>query len=123
MTKNKTGGSLWNAKISDGDNIFDDKELQESLKKLANETPAEKKAWIDKVEDIEQQTRDKYSGKRAKPIPRVGICRICLGKITETYHMVYREPMVYGPGSGFGHWQSSGLSCEDCGIMYARLPK
>ena len=105
-------------------NISDDKKLQELSKKLVNETPAEKQDSINKIKTLIRKTIDKYDGKKAKPMPRIGICVVCSGKVTEEYHFKYREPMIYGLGSGYhGHWQTSGLSCEDCGIIYAKLPK
>ncbi len=57
-----------------------------------------------------------------KPTPRVGMCKLCAGVITEEYIWINHTPIRYGgPLNGF--YKSSGLSCQECGIMYAKLPK
>lgn len=60
---------------------------------------------------------------KPQPEPRVGKCLMCSGVITEKFDWEFPSgPMVYG-GPPRGWWASSGLSCQDCGIMYAKIPK
>jgi len=61
-----------------------------------------------------------------RPEPRVGGCVVCGGKVTEEFVMSSDTPSELIPiGSAsrrYYSWQSTGLSCQRCGIAYAKLP-
>jgi hypothetical protein len=57
-----------------------------------------------------------------KPTERKGKCVACPGEITETISKAPNKSNIIGPGSGW-HWESSGLYCNKCGLMYRTLPK
>lgn len=87
----------------------------EEIKKLMAEADRKVKEKIDRWEN------------KIPPESRVGECKVCKGKVTETFSKKYDPstgPMIIGPGSkGQFFWRSSGLGCEDCGIAYKKLPK
>lgn len=62
---------------------------------------------------------------RRKPKPRVGVCRLCGGKVTEEF-VTKSSPItdltpIGGPPLPTW-WESEGLHCTDCGICYAKVP-
>lgn len=70
-------------------------------------------------EEVDKATR-KYNNSVA-PEPRVGKCRVCNGRVTETHKKEWPTDKI-GCGVYGGYWISSGLSCDDCGVMYKKLP-
>jgi hypothetical protein len=59
---------------------------------------------------------------RPPPPSRSGTCVVCKGEVTEKFEKVSNAPHMIGGNHGFA-WQSSGLYCTDCGIVYHHLPK
>lgn len=58
-----------------------------------------------------------------KPKARTGTCVVCSGQITEKFEWDHGPgPIKYG-GPPRGWWSSTGLHCEDCGLLYHKLPK
>ena len=73
------------------------------------------------IEASIQEIVDRLDNKIA-PLPRVAECVICkTHTVTETFTKRFHGEMRYG-GDNKGYWQSSGLSCNTCGIQYAKLP-
>lgn len=82
---------------------------------------------IDKIIEKTKKDMEKLEKKKkAVPTPRVGKCKICGGKVTESFFRRYipeTGPIIIGPGSKNQFtWSSTGLGCEDCGIAYRKLP-
>ncbi len=96
-------------------------DLDIALVNIKDMTPEEHRAWLDKVEETTKSALDRWHN-RVSPEPRAGYCRICTGLVTEKYSWENHKPIKFG-GPPNGYWKSSGLSCIDCGIMYAKLPK
>jgi hypothetical protein len=71
-----------------------------------------------------ERERERMEAK--KPKARVGKCRVCGGVVTEEYKIQYEPFTMMTPIGGpprAGWWASNGLSCQGCGIAYAKLPK
>jgi hypothetical protein len=85
----------------------------------------------EELEKVLQATREIQAEQRRKstpkPKPREGVCSLCGGVVTETFHHEATAPVEMipiGPGSrNYFRWKSSGLYCKDCGVMFHHLPK
>lgn len=100
-----------------------EKVAKEIVERMKTVTPEE----LDVALKRGQQRYAEYQKKRKEcPYkPRQGVCVVCGAVVTETYSMQYDPntgPLRYG-GTGQHKWTSSGLSCQDCGLVYKKLPK